>query len=142
MRSLASVRSELQKHGIRDGCDYAEAIVAEAVGGIRKPSGVNKGLDIQSSLFGRIEVKCRQLPRDGRIEERVSLGNTKEGGFDHLAVVVFKPDFEVKGAVLVPYWRVWDFVQANPYGRISYAQACRLSDAVDITAAVVAAAKR
>ena len=139
MTELATVRERLTEYGIRDAADYAEVLVAEAVGGEREGSGVNQGFDLESPQFGRIEVKCRQLPRDGRIEERVELNRSKEEGFDYLAIVIFFPDFRVKGAVLAPYVEVWDCVVSSRYNRIGFAQACRLEGSIDITEAVTAA---
>lgn len=142
MSHLAALRRCLREHDIRDASDYAEVLVAEAVGGQRQLSRVTKGHDVVCSRFGRIEVKCRQLPLDGRIEERVEVSDSKQAGFEFLAVVIFQPDFSIKGAVVVPYSAVWAFVQRQKYNRVSYPQACRLSGAVDITAAVRGAADR
>jgi hypothetical protein len=142
MRQLATVRKRLRTFGIRDAADYAEVLVAEALAGQRSASRINKGHDVLAELYGRVEVKCRQLPFDGRVEERVEVGAGKEGGFEFLAVVIFRPDFEVKGAVVVPYAAVWELVVAQQYNRVSYAQACQLAGAVDITAAVQAAVDR
>lgn len=142
MRQLAALRERLRGFGIRDAFDYAEVLVAEALEGSRLASRVAKGHDVLAGLYGRVEVKCRQLPPDGRIEERVEVGPGKEGGFEFLAVVIFHPDFAVKGAVVVPYAAVWELVARQAYNRVSYAQACQLPGAVDITAAVQAAAER
>ena len=139
MAQLAMAREQLREHGIRDASDYAEILVAEAIGGEREGSGVNQGFDVQAPAYGRIEVKCRQLPYDGRVEERVEVGPAKESGFDHLAIVIFFPDFRVKGAVLVPYSEVWGCAASSRYNRISYTQACQLEGAIDITADVSAA---
>src|SRR5690349_25100263 len=142
MRQLAALRERLRQFRIRDASDYAEVLVAEALEGKRLASHITKGHDILAELYGRIEVKCRQLPADGRIEERVEVGAGKEGGFEFLAIVIFYPDFTVKGAVVVPYDAVWEFVARQSYNRISYPQACGLPRAVDITAAVQVAAER
>jgi hypothetical protein len=142
MRQLAAVRTQLRAFAIRDAADYAEVLVAEALAGQRLPSRVTKGHDVVAETYGRVEVKCRQLPPDGRIEERVEVGAGKENGFEFLAVVIFRPDFGVKGAVVVPYASIWDFVAAHEYNRVSYPQACRLPGAVDITVLVQAAAER
>ena len=142
MIRLAKARRVLAKFGIDGTSDYAEVIVAEALGGARVPSGVNQGYDLIVPKFGRVEVKCRQLPRDGRCEERVDLRDTKADGFDHLAVVVFFPDYSVKGAVLVPYEQVWPIIESRTYRRIGYSEARHLDGAVDITEPVSAAASR
>jgi hypothetical protein len=142
MLELAKLRCQLAKHGIRDSSDYAEVIVSEALNGERIPSGVNQGYDVTTLKYGRVEVKCRMLPQDGRIEERVDLRDTKANGFDHLAIVVFFPDYSVKGAVLIPYNQVWPIVESRPYHRISYGEACQLDEAIDITELVSAVAQR
>lgn len=142
MHQLSVLRENLREHGIRDAADYAEVLIAQAVNGERVASRVTKGHDVVSSQFGRIEVKCRQLPPDGRIEERVEISVAKESGFDHLAVVIFQPDFSVKGAVVVPYASVWELARNHQYNRISYPQACALAGAIDITSSVSKAADR
>lgn len=142
MRQLAELRGRLAKHRIRDTPDYAEVLVAEALEGDRVPNGVNQGYDINSPRYGRIEVKCRVLPTDGRLEERVDIGNTKADGFDYLAIVIFYPDYSVKGAVLVPYSEVWRVIDSRKYRRISYGEACQLESVVDVTEPVSAASQR
>lgn len=130
------------EHGIRSVSDYAEQIVADALGGAREANSVNKGYDVMSPRHGRVEVKFRQLPNDGRLEERCALSDAKEGGFDYLAIVIFHADFRVKGAVLVPYSEAWKYVEASPYNRISYAQACACIGSIDITSEVRLASQR
>ncbi len=142
MIRLAEVRGLLAEFGVHDASDYSEALVAEALGGKRVSSGVNQGFDVTAPTYGRVEVKCRQLPSDGQREDRVDLRDTKANGFDYLAIVIFYPDFSVKGAVLVPYNRVWPIVDLRPYRRISYGEACHLDAAVDISELVSAASQR
>lgn len=142
MFQLSQTREVLREYGIRDAADYAEVLVAEALGGEREQSGVTRGFDVLAPRYRRIEVKCRQLPLDGRSEERVAIGNSKESGFDYLAIVIFFPDFRVRGAVLVPYPEIWKYVKLSQYNRISYSQACRLNGAIDITESVAAGSQR
>lgn len=142
MAELARLRAHLGVYNIRDAADYAEVLVAEALGGQREKSGVNKGYDVTAPRYGRIEVKCRQLPSDGRVEERVEVGATKKDGFEHLAIVIFYRDFRVKGAVVIPYSAVWELVSAQNYNRVSYSQARQLPGTIDITTQVSAAAER
>lgn len=142
MTRLGQARRLLDEYRIRGAPDYAEVLVAEAVGGQRVPCGVNQGFDVIAPRYGRIEVKCRQLPTDGRREDRVDLRGTKADGFDYLAIVIFFPDYTIKGAVLVPYDRVWPIVDGRTYRRISYGEACLLDEAVDISELVSAAAQR
>ncbi|MDP9173607.1 MAG: hypothetical protein M3O30_07045 [Planctomycetota bacterium] len=142
MEQLSRVRASLQVHGIRDASDYAEVLIAESLGGQRVASRVNKGHDVLCGLYGRVEVKCRQLPAAGRLEERVEISAAKEAGFDFLAVVIFHSDFRVKGAVLVPYGVVWELTAHQQYNRISYSQASQLIGAIDISGAVRLAADK
>jgi hypothetical protein len=142
MAEFARLREALADHRIQDASDYAEALIAEARSGQREASGVNQGFDVKSPRFGRVEVKCRQLPRDGRIEERVDLRDSKKDGIDYLAILVFLPGFRVKGAVLVPYGQVWTIIESRKYRRISYAEARQLDGAIDISGAVAKAAEQ
>src|SRR2546425_1150463 len=102
MQQLSVIRAALQEYGIRDASDYAEVLVAEALHG-QRVGRVTKGHDVMAPSYGRVEVKCRQLPADGRLEQRVEFSESKEGGFDVLALVIFNVDFTVKGATVVPY---------------------------------------
>lgn len=142
MRQLAEIRKQLSHFHIRDAADYAEALVAEALEGERLANKVNQGHDVLTKQFGRVEVKCRQLPSDGRIEERVEISISKKDGFEHLAIVVFLPNFSIKGAVIVPYSSVWNYITIHKYKRLSYKQACLLDGALDITSRVLSAAKK
>jgi hypothetical protein len=142
IRMLAQTRRLLGAHGIRDGECFAEVLVAEATGGCRVQSRTNRGFDVQSPLYKRIEVKSRQMPYGRRVDERVGFDQTKEDGFDYAAIVIFEADFSVKGALLVPYASVWPVASARVDRRISYTQAQALSGAIDITQAVAEAAAR
>lgn len=141
MQQLGLIRAALRKYGIRAASDYAEVLVAEALQGKRVLSRVTKGHDVTSPVYGRVEVKCRQLPADGRMEERVEVSPSKETGFDFLAIVIFNVDFTVKGATLMPYAAVWDLVVHQHYNRISYPQAMLIDNALDITRDVRKAAE-
>jgi hypothetical protein len=136
------MRQLVVEHRIRSVADYAEQIVAEALDGKRERNCNCTGFDVAAPGRGRIEVKFRQLPLDGRVEERVSLNEKKQNGFDYLAVVIFAPDFSVKGAVLVPYAEAWKIIDESPYGRISYSQACSCNGAINITDIVNQAAQK
>jgi len=133
MKQLSSIRASLRKYGIRDASDYAEVLIAEALNGERVASRVTKGHDVISPVYGRVEVKCRQLPIDGRIEEGVEISASKEAGFDFLAILIFNADFTVKGAALIPYEAVWNLVRVQKYNRIGFSQAIQISGAIDIT---------
>jgi hypothetical protein len=143
MHRLQELMNELTvTHQIRSVSDYAEQLVAEGLHGSRVKNAVTKGYDLTAPGLGRVEVKFRRLPSNGRIEERVALGSAKENGFDYLAIVILYADFRVKGAVLVPYGEAWKFVQESAYNRISFSQACTCSGAINITTEVAAAAEK
>lgn len=142
LSQFVRIRDRLAEYGIRGASDYAEILIAEAVSGRRVASRVTQGHDVTSRSYGRIEVKCRQLPSDGRIEERVEIGASKKGGFEHLAVVIFRGDFSVKSAVIVPYESVWVAVENNDYRRIAFSHLQRLHGAVDLTNRVSAVAQK
>jgi hypothetical protein len=131
-----------EKHRIRSVSDYAEQVVADALGGQRETNSVNRGYDFKCQRYGRVEVKFRQLPRDGRIEERCAVSDAKECGFDHLAIVILHANLTVKGAVLVPYEEAWRLIQSSNYNRVSLGQASRCPGAIDISLKVAAAARR
>jgi hypothetical protein len=142
IRHYSTLSQQLREFGIRRISDYAETLIAEALDGQRVASGVNQGFDVLATGFGRIEVKHRQLPPDGRIEQRVELGNAKLDGFDYLAIVIFDAEMAVHGAVLVPYTSVWQIVESRSWRRISYGEAIALPGAINITSQVQAASKR
>ena len=141
MHQLAVVRAALREYRIRDAPDYAEVLIAEALAGKRVPSPTNQGYDVVCERYGRIEVKCRQLPPDGRVEERVEVLRSKESGFDFLAIVIFHADFAVSGAVVIPYDSVWELIARKRYNRISFSQACGLRGAIDVADRVRDAAR-
>jgi len=119
-----------------------ETLVAEALDGQRVSSGVNQGFDVDAAGFGRIEVKHRQLPPDGRVEQRVELAAAKVNGFDYLAVVIFDVEMGVHGAILVPYASVWPIVESRPWRRISFSEAVALPGAINVTVQMQAASQR
>ena len=62
-----------------------------------------------------------------------SVSESKESGFDFLAVVIFHNDFNVKSSVVAPCDSVWELVASHQYNRLSYLQACGLPGAIDVT---------
>lgn len=110
---LASVRRKLAEHGIRNEGGYAEMLVAEALNGQRHSSGVVKGSDLVAPEYGRVEVRSRTLPLDGRNEARFNLPEKKRGEFDWLAGVIFNSDLSVKDAFLLPHDAAWECASLN-----------------------------
>jgi hypothetical protein len=117
------MRRLVVEYNIRSLSDYAEQLVAEALGGNRTECVTNKGVDVTVPALGRVEVKCRRLPHDGRVEERVSIGRSKDHEFDYLAVVISGTDLDIKGAVLVPHDAAERVFETSRYRRINYSQA-------------------
>ena len=141
IQAYAAALERLQNFDIRSIGDYAEALVAEALAG-KRVSRNTKGHDVLAPLYGRIEIKCRVLPRNGRSEQRATLGSTKMDGFDYLALVTFDRDLSIKTAVIVPHAATWEFVQTTYRHRIKPDEALKLSGAKDITDAVRMASEK
>ena len=64
--------------------------------------------------LGRVQVKERRLPSDGRIEERLHLRNITATSCDYIGAVIFNNDFTVKKAILVPHAPVWELILGHP----------------------------
>ena len=89
MKQFCKARARLAKYGIRDEGGYAELLVAKALCAKRNASGVQKGYDLICKKRGKIEVRCRVLPRDGRNEDRLVIPKVKVKGFDVFVGVLF-----------------------------------------------------
>ena len=113
LNELASVRRKLSEYGIRDESGYAEMLVAEALNGKRHSSGVEKGSDLLAPEFGRVEVRSRTLPLDGRNEARLNLPAKKRDGFDWFAGIVFNSDLTINHAFLLPHDEAWECASKN-----------------------------
>ena len=103
MKQFCQARERLAKYRIRDTGDYAEILVAKALCAERNTSGVQKGYDLLCKKRGRIEVRCRVLPRDGRNEDRLEIPKAKINGFDVFAGVLFDADLSVIGGFTLPH---------------------------------------
>lgn len=118
MQELAAVREKLATHNIRDESGYAELLVAHALGAIRNSSGVTRGYDIICKYRGKIEVRSRTLPFDGRAEARIEIPPKKRGEFAWLAGVVFTPSLDVSDAYLLPHDAAWEIADTNRNARV------------------------
>ena len=136
IRDFQSIREALESHGIRDTGGYAELLVAKALGATRNISGVQKGFDITCQDRGKVEVRSRTLPRNGRNEDRIEIPEQKANGFDWLAGVLFGPDMTVIGGFLLPHDDAIELANRQRYKRISFRMAASHSSAVDITQAL------
>lgn len=122
--------------GIHNLSDYAEILIAEALRGKRVKDRTNQGHDVVCRRLGRIEVKCRRLPADGRIEQRIAVQPSKRRGFDYLAIVIFDADVSIRGAILLPYRTAWRLATAQKYKRLGFTQCVLISGAIEITSRV------
>jgi hypothetical protein len=103
MKQFCKARARLAKYGIRDEGGYAELLVAKALCVERNTSGVQKGYDLLCKKRGRIEVRCRVLPRDGRNEDRLQIPKEKVNGFDVFAGVLFNADLSIVGGFMLTH---------------------------------------
>lgn len=136
IRDFQSIRETLESHGIRDTGGYAELLVAQALGATRNTSGVQKGFDISCQKRGKIEVRSRTLPRDGRNEDRIEIPEKKANGFDWLAGVLFGTDMTVIGGFLLPHDDAIELASRQRFKRISFRVGATHSNAIDITLAL------
>ncbi len=103
----------LRPYGIESIADFAEFLFASALGGERVGRG-KKGHDVIVPKMGRVQVKERRLPADGRKEERLHLKNMECSSCDFLGAVIFENDFGIKKATLVPHKIVWQVILRHP----------------------------
>ena len=133
MKQFASAREALEKHSVRDTGDYAEVLVAEALSACRNTSGVTKGFDVLCDNRGKIEVRSRTLPRDGRNEDRLEIPEAKVNGFAVLAGVLFNSDLTVRGGFLLPHDDAISLSAKQKYLRIPFSVGAAHPNAQDIT---------
>lgn len=93
-------------------------LVEKALCGKRHRSGVHKGSDLLADGYGRVEVRSRTLPLDGRNEDRLNLPKRKFGEFDWFAGVIFNPDITIKEAFMLPHDAAWECASKNKRGDI------------------------
>lgn len=139
---FARAREALEQHGVRDSGGYAELLVAAALGAQRNVSGVQKGYDVLCNERGKIEVRSRTLPRDGRGEDRLEIPRDKVNGFAVLAGVLFNPDLSVSGGFLLPHDEAVALSAQQKFLRISFRVGARHPAATDISDALKAAQAR
>lgn len=115
--TYASVLAELRRREIirtsnAPAGDYAEYLIARALGGTLQPNS-NKSFDVEAK--GRqIQVKCRVVDATGR-NPRQALSPFRTFAFDEAAVVLFNPDYTVAHAVMVPVAVVKRLSVHRPY---------------------------
>jgi hypothetical protein len=134
MKQFSQAREQLEKFGIRDSGDYAEVLAARALGVTRNESGVQKGYDLYCPKLGRIEVRSRTLPRDGRKETRLEVPKEKANGFDIFVGILFAADISIIGGFLLPHDEVLALAGNQKYLRIPFEVGAGHPKAVNITA--------
>ncbi len=133
-REMAAAEAELfRRFGIKDQGQYAARLVAQALGAKERPNGANKGFDLQSLDYGRIEVRSRRLPLDGRGEDRAQVPTSKAGFYDHFAHVLLEQDYRVIGCYVVPHDQIEWLAAASANRLVRFAQGKALPGAIDIT---------
>lgn len=80
--------------------DYAEYLCRRALGGELAPNS-EPSFDLKTADGRRVQVKCRVDDDTGK-NRRVQLSPFRTFGFDHAAVLLLRPDYTVRRAVLVP----------------------------------------
>lgn len=83
--------AELHRRGVKlwHAGDFAELLVASAIGGTRAPSNVQRGYDVTGPDERRWQVKA-MVNRPGNV--RTSVGWLRPETFDVLAIVYFAED--------------------------------------------------
>lgn len=133
MKQFASAREALERYAVRDTGDYAEVLVAEALMAYRNTSGVMKGFDVFCDTRGKIEVRSRTLPRDGRNEDRLEIPQSKVNGFAVLAGVLFNSDLTISGGFLLPHDDAISLSCRQKFLRIPFLVGAEHPNALDIT---------
>lgn len=82
--------------------DYGEHLFEQAFGWKLEANSVT-GFDAQCSTGLRYQIKARRLSHPSASRQLSALRRLDERNFDFLAAVIFRPDFSVLKAVLVPY---------------------------------------
>lgn len=118
---------------VRDTGDYAEVLIAEALNACRNVSGVTKGFDVLCETRGRIEVRSRTIPRDGRKEDRLEIPQSKVNGFDVLAGVLFNSDLSVRSGFLLAHDDAVALSSRQKFLRIPFFVGSAHSNAQNIT---------
>ncbi|WP_162820671.1 hypothetical protein [Microvirga calopogonii] len=124
------------RYHLKDQGQYAALLVARALGACVVANGVNQGYDLEHPRYGRIEVRSRRYPLDGRREDRAQVPSSKQGLFDHFAHIVLDQDFTVAGAYLAPHDAIDAHVGKSKQRYVRFADGAALPQAVDITADV------
>lgn len=111
--------AELHRRGVKlwHAGDFAEILVAKAIGGVRARSNVQRGYDVIGPDERRWQVKA-MVNRPGNT--RTSVGWLRPATFDVLAIVYFAEDMRSVQAWIVPPELVPEYAQVYDQGRDAY----------------------
>jgi hypothetical protein len=82
--------------------DYAETLFARAFGWTLEASSA-RAFDATDPAGLRYQIKGRRLTTANPLRQVSAIRRLPERGFDHLAAVLFYPDFSVMRAVILPH---------------------------------------
>src|SRR5262245_29692222 len=106
LRFYCHILDELRRRGVvrstnNPVADYTELLVVEALGLDRQSCEVpgHDAVDLQGK---RYQIKGRRLTQQNPSTQLSALRDLPERPFDYLAAVVYRPDFTVDYAALVP----------------------------------------
>jgi hypothetical protein len=121
------------RYRIRDQGQYAARLVGEAIGARVLANGVNKGFDLEHDNYGRIEVRSRRYPLDGRREDRAQVPARKAGLFDYFAHIVLDTNFTIAGGYLAPHDVIDALARRGRQRYVRFSDGRALPGAIDIT---------
>ncbi|WP_277455359.1 hypothetical protein [Janibacter sp. DB-40] len=82
--------------------DYAEWLVSQALGSNRLPANSTKSFDLESRVYGKVQVKARLVSSPAK-SGQLQTSPFRTDGFDYAALVLLSDiDFSVVSAVLLP----------------------------------------
>ena len=107
LKLYTELMAELRTRGIvrtsnGPGADVAEGLVAKALS-LTLNTSSTAGYDGVDPQGRKVEVKCRRLTQFNNSRQLSAIRNLEKAHFDFLAGVLFKEDFSVMKAALIPY---------------------------------------
>lgn len=107
LQLFAGIQRELRARGVsrtanNPVADYAEYLVAEALGLQRAPNS-EKGFDAVAPDGTRYEIKSRRLGSNSKPTRFSAIRKLEEYHFDYVVAILFNEDFGVSRAVSLPH---------------------------------------
>ena len=107
LRLFSSILEELRERKIirisnNPVADFAEGLVSHALG-LELATKSTKGYDAVDSKGQKFEIKARRPTKHNKSRQLSVLRGLDEKKFDYLAGVLFKEDFSVQRACLIPH---------------------------------------